>query len=163
MLCRPILYTNESWLMWNKQNRLLALTIIYCAIFNGSFWCLATWSNGLVWKVERPKRYEEDAIRILSPRPPTGAKCTPKQHSGPEGEHSESSESVSHNLVLRCSGRSSARQNQALKSIRRCSDVLSFITTGWSLWGCDEWLIFHIKCISNSAFNCSITVCKEAF
>ncbi|XP_040041232.2 glutamate-rich protein 3 isoform X2 [Gasterosteus aculeatus] len=44
-------------------------------------------------KVERPKRYEEDAIRILSPRPPTGAKCTPKQHSGPEGEHSESSES----------------------------------------------------------------------
>ncbi|KAL6107800.1 erich3 [Pungitius sinensis] len=44
-------------------------------------------------KVERPKRYEEDIVRILSPRPPAGAKCGPKQHSGPEGEHSESSES----------------------------------------------------------------------
>ncbi|XP_037325694.2 glutamate-rich protein 3 [Pungitius pungitius] len=44
-------------------------------------------------KVERPKRYEEDIVRILSPRPPAAAKCGPKQHSGPEGEHSESSES----------------------------------------------------------------------
>ncbi|XP_068447431.1 glutamate-rich protein 3 [Clinocottus analis] len=44
-------------------------------------------------KVERSKRYEEDIIRILSPRPPTGARCIRKQHSGPEGEHSESSES----------------------------------------------------------------------
>ncbi|KAI3368285.1 hypothetical protein L3Q82_007998 [Scortum barcoo] len=44
-------------------------------------------------KVERSKRYEEDIIRILSPRPPTGARGIWKQHSGPEGEHSESSES----------------------------------------------------------------------
>ncbi|XP_034387642.1 glutamate-rich protein 3 [Cyclopterus lumpus] len=45
------------------------------------------------FKVERSKRYEEDMVRILSPRPPTGARCIRKQHSGPEGEHSESSES----------------------------------------------------------------------
>uniref|UniRef100_UPI0037E8A243 glutamate-rich protein 3 n=1 Tax=Semicossyphus pulcher TaxID=241346 RepID=UPI0037E8A243 len=44
-------------------------------------------------KVERSKRYEEEIIRILSPRPPTGARGIRKQHSGPEGEHSESSES----------------------------------------------------------------------
>ncbi|XP_076577683.1 glutamate-rich protein 3 [Chaetodon auriga] len=44
-------------------------------------------------KLERSKRYEEDLIRILSPRPPTGARGIRKQHSGPEGEHSESSES----------------------------------------------------------------------
>ncbi|XP_029286166.1 glutamate-rich protein 3 [Cottoperca gobio] len=44
-------------------------------------------------KVDRSKRYEEDIIRILSPRPPTGARVIRKQHSGPEGEHSESSES----------------------------------------------------------------------
>ncbi|XP_047444119.1 glutamate-rich protein 3 [Mugil cephalus] len=46
-------------------------------------------------KVERSKRCEEDIIRILSPRPPTGARGIRKQHSGPEGEHSESSESPS--------------------------------------------------------------------
>ncbi|XP_054459438.1 LOW QUALITY PROTEIN: glutamate-rich protein 3 [Anoplopoma fimbria] len=44
-------------------------------------------------KVDRSKRYEEEIIRILSPRPPSGARCIRKQHSGPEGEHSESSES----------------------------------------------------------------------
>uniref|UniRef100_A0A673AD39 Glutamate-rich 3 n=1 Tax=Sphaeramia orbicularis TaxID=375764 RepID=A0A673AD39_9TELE len=44
-------------------------------------------------KVERSRRYEEDLIRILSPRPPTGARGLRKQHSGPEGEHTESSES----------------------------------------------------------------------
>uniref|UniRef100_A0A4W6BK17 Glutamate-rich 3 n=1 Tax=Lates calcarifer TaxID=8187 RepID=A0A4W6BK17_LATCA len=44
-------------------------------------------------KVERSRRYEEDIIRILSPHPPTGARGIRKQHSGPEGEHSESSES----------------------------------------------------------------------
>ncbi|XP_029905551.1 glutamate-rich protein 3 [Myripristis murdjan] len=44
-------------------------------------------------KVERSKRYEEDIIRILSPRPPTGPRGVRAQHSGPEGEHSESSES----------------------------------------------------------------------
>ncbi|XP_062280248.1 glutamate-rich protein 3 [Scomber scombrus] len=46
-------------------------------------------------KVERSKRYEEEIIHILSPRPPTGARGVRKQHSGPEGEHSESSESPS--------------------------------------------------------------------
>lgn len=55
---------------------------------------------GYIWKVERSKRYEEDIIRILSPRPPTGTRDIPKQHSGPEGEHSESSESVSPNILL---------------------------------------------------------------
>ncbi|KAA8590004.1 hypothetical protein FQN60_013369 [Etheostoma spectabile] len=44
-------------------------------------------------KVERSKKYEEDIIRILSPHPPTGARAIRKQHSGPEGENSESSES----------------------------------------------------------------------
>ncbi|XP_055077333.1 glutamate-rich protein 3 [Periophthalmus magnuspinnatus] len=44
-------------------------------------------------KVERPKRFEEDIIRILSPRPPTGGRGIRKQHSGPEAEHTESSES----------------------------------------------------------------------
>ncbi|XP_058494518.1 glutamate-rich protein 3 [Solea solea] len=45
-------------------------------------------------KLERSRRYEEDIIRILSPRPPTGARGVRKQHSGPEGDHSESSESL---------------------------------------------------------------------
>ncbi|CDQ72481.1 unnamed protein product [Oncorhynchus mykiss] len=44
-------------------------------------------------KVERSKRYEEEIIHILSPRPPTGPRVSHAQHSGPEGEHSESSES----------------------------------------------------------------------
>ncbi|KAG7230854.1 hypothetical protein INR49_019668 [Caranx melampygus] len=42
-------------------------------------------------KVERSRRYEEDIIRILSPRPPTGARGIRKQHSGPEC-NSESSD-----------------------------------------------------------------------
>uniref|UniRef100_A0A8C5FYZ7 DUF4590 domain-containing protein n=1 Tax=Gouania willdenowi TaxID=441366 RepID=A0A8C5FYZ7_GOUWI len=46
-------------------------------------------------KVERSKRCEEDMIRILSPRPPMGARAVQKQYSGPEGEPSESSESPS--------------------------------------------------------------------
>ncbi|XP_007239665.3 glutamate-rich protein 3 isoform X2 [Astyanax mexicanus] len=41
-------------------------------------------------KVERSNRYEEDHIMMLSPRPPTGPKT---RHSGPEGDHSESTES----------------------------------------------------------------------
>ncbi|KAJ8403176.1 hypothetical protein AAFF_G00353930 [Aldrovandia affinis] len=44
-------------------------------------------------KVERSKRYDEDIIPLLSPRPPTGPRNGHKQHSGPEGEHSEFSES----------------------------------------------------------------------
>ncbi|XP_072245773.1 glutamate-rich protein 3 [Leuresthes tenuis] len=46
-------------------------------------------------KVERSKRCEEDVIRILSPHPPMGARSIQKQLSGPEAEHSESSESPS--------------------------------------------------------------------
>uniref|UniRef100_A0A8D3E9W1 DUF4590 domain-containing protein n=1 Tax=Scophthalmus maximus TaxID=52904 RepID=A0A8D3E9W1_SCOMX len=45
-------------------------------------------------KVDRSRRYEEDIIRTMSPRPPTGVRGTHKQHTGPEGEHSESSESL---------------------------------------------------------------------
>lgn len=55
-------------------------------------------ANGLVWKVDRSRRYEEEIIRTMSPRPPTGVRGTRKQHTGPEGEHSESSESVSQNV-----------------------------------------------------------------
>ncbi|XP_056894764.1 glutamate-rich protein 3 isoform X2 [Takifugu flavidus] len=44
-------------------------------------------------KLERSKRYEEDFVRVLSPRPPTGARVTRKQRSAPEGDRSESSES----------------------------------------------------------------------
>ncbi|MEQ2275826.1 Glutamate-rich protein 3, partial [Xenotaenia resolanae] len=44
-------------------------------------------------KMERSKRYEEDITRILSPRPPKGSRTIWKEHSGPDGEHSESSES----------------------------------------------------------------------
>lgn len=52
----------------------------------------------LVCKLERSKRYEEDFVRVLSPRPPTGARVTRKQRSAPEGDRSESSESVSESL-----------------------------------------------------------------
>ncbi|XP_026160687.1 glutamate-rich protein 3 [Mastacembelus armatus] len=45
-------------------------------------------------KMERSKRFEEDIIHILSPHPPMGTKDNRKQHSGPEGDHSESSESL---------------------------------------------------------------------
>nr|XP_015210748.1 PREDICTED: glutamate-rich protein 3 isoform X1 [Lepisosteus oculatus] len=44
-------------------------------------------------KVERSKRYDEDIVPILSPRPPTGLRNGHTQHSGPDKEHSESSES----------------------------------------------------------------------
>ncbi|KAM3620356.1 uncharacterized protein V6R79_021988 [Siganus canaliculatus] len=44
-------------------------------------------------KAERSKRYEEDTVCIMSPRPPMGARDVRKQHSGLEGDHTESSES----------------------------------------------------------------------
>lgn len=44
-------------------------------------------------KAGRSKRYEDEVIHILSPRPPRGPRVFHTQHSGPEGEHSESSES----------------------------------------------------------------------
>lgn len=64
----------------------------------GSVMLAVTSVHALVWKVERSKRYAEGMARILSPRPPTGARRIQKQNSGPEGEHSESSESVSPNM-----------------------------------------------------------------
>lgn len=51
----------------------------------------------MVEQVERSQRYMEGVTRILSPRPPIGAKRPQKQNSGPDGENSESSESVSPN------------------------------------------------------------------
>ncbi|XP_061093298.1 glutamate-rich protein 3 isoform X9 [Conger conger] len=44
-------------------------------------------------KVERSKRYDEDIIPLLSPKPPSAPRNGHKQPSGTEGEHSESSES----------------------------------------------------------------------
>ncbi|XP_051525152.1 glutamate-rich protein 3 [Myxocyprinus asiaticus] len=44
-------------------------------------------------KVERSKRYDDEPLLMLSPRPPTGPKISPARHSGPEGENSESTES----------------------------------------------------------------------
>ncbi|XP_035270183.1 glutamate-rich protein 3 isoform X3 [Anguilla anguilla] len=44
-------------------------------------------------KVERSKRYDEDVIPLISPKPPSGPRNGRRQPSGPEGEHSESSES----------------------------------------------------------------------
>uniref|UniRef100_A0A8C1F7N6 Glutamate-rich 3 n=3 Tax=Cyprinus carpio TaxID=7962 RepID=A0A8C1F7N6_CYPCA len=46
-------------------------------------------------KAERTKRYEDEPMLMLSPRPPTRPKVSHAQHSGPEGEHSESTESPS--------------------------------------------------------------------
>ncbi|XP_069006396.1 glutamate-rich protein 3 isoform X2 [Embiotoca jacksoni] len=79
-------------------------------------------------KVERSKRYEEDLIRILSPRPPTGARGIRKQHSGPEGEHSESSESPSSSRPNTAPGKMQRpvrlkpiNGNNATASVRRSS------------------------------------------
>nr|AAI33136.1 Zgc:158613 protein [Danio rerio] len=44
-------------------------------------------------KADRSKRYEDEPVLMLSPRPPTGPKTSHARHSGPEGEHSESTES----------------------------------------------------------------------
>ncbi|XP_077079022.1 glutamate-rich protein 3 isoform X2 [Siphateles boraxobius] len=46
-------------------------------------------------KAERSKRYEDEPMLMLSPRPPTRPKISHAEHSGPEGEHSESTESPS--------------------------------------------------------------------
>ncbi|ROI46672.1 Glutamate-rich protein 3 [Anabarilius grahami] len=46
-------------------------------------------------EAERSKRYEDEPVLMLSPRPPTGPKISHARHSGPEGEHSESTESPS--------------------------------------------------------------------
>ncbi|XP_061093297.1 glutamate-rich protein 3 isoform X8 [Conger conger] len=49
-------------------------------------------------KVERSKRYDEDIIPLLSPKPPSAPRNGHKQPSGTEGEHSESSESQDNDL-----------------------------------------------------------------
>uniref|UniRef100_A0A673MAB0 DUF4590 domain-containing protein n=2 Tax=Sinocyclocheilus rhinocerous TaxID=307959 RepID=A0A673MAB0_9TELE len=46
-------------------------------------------------KAERTKRYEDEPMLMLSPRPPTRPKISHARHSGPEEEHSESTESPS--------------------------------------------------------------------
>nr|XP_023671663.1 glutamate-rich protein 3 isoform X3 [Paramormyrops kingsleyae] len=45
-------------------------------------------------KVERSRRYEEESITVLSPKPPSGPRNGYAQHTGPELEPSESSESL---------------------------------------------------------------------
>ncbi|XP_059359879.1 glutamate-rich protein 3-like [Carassius carassius] len=44
-------------------------------------------------KAERTKRYEDEPMLMLSPRPPLMPKISHARHSGPQGEHSESTES----------------------------------------------------------------------
>ncbi|XP_056628334.1 glutamate-rich protein 3-like isoform X1 [Triplophysa dalaica] len=44
-------------------------------------------------KPERFRRYDEEPMLMLSPRPPTRPKISHARHSGPEGENSESTES----------------------------------------------------------------------
>ncbi|KAF4072730.1 hypothetical protein AMELA_G00266320 [Ameiurus melas] len=45
-------------------------------------------------KVERCNRYEDDPLIFLSPRPPTRLRNSHAQHSGPEGEPSDSTDSL---------------------------------------------------------------------
>ncbi|XP_062854286.1 glutamate-rich protein 3 [Trichomycterus rosablanca] len=45
-------------------------------------------------KVERSNRYEEEALMILSPRPPTGPRNPRTRHSGPEPDVSDSTDSL---------------------------------------------------------------------
>ncbi|XP_051965112.1 glutamate-rich protein 3-like [Xyrauchen texanus] len=47
-----------------------------------------------IHKMKLSKRYDDEPLLMLSPRPPMGPKITPARHSGPEGEHSESTESL---------------------------------------------------------------------
>ncbi|KAK2835641.1 hypothetical protein Q5P01_016125 [Channa striata] len=79
-------------------------------------------------KVERSKRCEEDIVHILSPRPPTGTRGIQKQHSGPEGEHSESSESPGSSRPNTAPGKMQRpvrlkpiHSNSAMASLRRSS------------------------------------------
>ncbi|XP_051510052.1 glutamate-rich protein 3-like [Myxocyprinus asiaticus] len=62
-------------------------------------------------KVERSKRYEDEPMLMLSPRPPTGPKISHARHSGPEGENSESTESP-------CSSRPSTAPGNKQRPIR---------------------------------------------
>ncbi|KAM9358048.1 glutamate-rich protein 3 [Symphorus nematophorus] len=98
-------------------------------------------------KVERSKRYEEDIIRILSPRPPTGARGVRKQHSGPEGEHSESSESPG-----------SSRPNTAPGKMQRpvrLKPIHSNSTTA-SLRRSSPYRLLESSNENNPPFNCTM-------
>uniref|UniRef100_A0A3Q1EQA9 Glutamate rich 3 n=1 Tax=Acanthochromis polyacanthus TaxID=80966 RepID=A0A3Q1EQA9_9TELE len=98
-------------------------------------------------KVERSKRYEEDIIRILSPRPPTGARGIRKQHSGPEGEHSESSESPS-----------SSRPNTAPGKMQRpirLKPIHSNSTTA-SIRRSSPYRLLESSHENNQSFNCTM-------
>ncbi|KAM7011908.1 glutamate-rich protein 3 [Tautogolabrus adspersus] len=102
-------------------------------------------------KVERSKRYEEDIIHILSPRPPTGARGIRKQHSGPDGEHSESSESPG-----------SSRPNTAPGKMQRpvrLKPIHSNSTTA-SLRRSSPYRLHESSNDNNQPFNC--TVNKES-
>ncbi|TRY83219.1 hypothetical protein DNTS_014153, partial [Danionella cerebrum] len=46
-------------------------------------------------EADRSKRFEDEPMILLSPRPPTGPKISHAQHSGPDAEHSESTDSPS--------------------------------------------------------------------
>ncbi|KAM8873878.1 glutamate-rich protein 3 isoform 2-T2 [Spinachia spinachia] len=98
-------------------------------------------------KVERPKRYEEDIVRIRSPRPPTGAKCTPKQHSGPEGEHSESSESPGSSRPNTAPGK--MQRPVRLKPIRSSS-------TAASLRRVSPWRLLESSNGNDRPLNCTM-------
>ncbi|CAJ1060381.1 glutamate-rich protein 3 [Xyrichtys novacula] len=98
-------------------------------------------------KVERSKRYEEDLIRILTPRPPTGARGIRKQHSGPEGEHSESSESPG-----------SSRPNTAPGKMQRpvrLKPIHSNSTTA-SLRHSSPYRLQESSNENNQPFNCTV-------
>uniref|UniRef100_A0A665UQL4 Glutamate-rich 3 n=1 Tax=Echeneis naucrates TaxID=173247 RepID=A0A665UQL4_ECHNA len=104
-------------------------------------------------KLERSRRYEEDIIRILSPRPPTGARGIRKQHSGPEGEHSESSESLGSSRPNTAPGKMQRpvrlkpiHSNSAAVSLRRSSPYRHLESSN----------------DSNQPFNCTVRPRLEA-
>ncbi|XP_039985355.1 glutamate-rich protein 3 [Xiphias gladius] len=98
-------------------------------------------------KLEHARRYEEDITRILSPRPPTGARGIRKQHSGPEGEHSESSESPG-----------SSRPNTAPGKMQRpvrLKPIHSYSTTA-SLRRSSPYRLLESSNENEQMFNCTM-------
>ncbi|XP_061093291.1 glutamate-rich protein 3 isoform X3 [Conger conger] len=79
-------------------------------------------------KVERSKRYDEDIIPLLSPKPPSAPRNGHKQPSGTEGEHSESSESPGSSRPKTAPGKMQRPHrlqpiNRNTASVRRTSPV----------------------------------------
>ncbi|XP_051949838.1 glutamate-rich protein 3-like [Xyrauchen texanus] len=79
-------------------------------------------------KVERSKRYEDEPLLMLSPRPPTGPKISHTRHSGPEGENSESTESPGSSRPNTAPGKKQRpirlkplNSNSAMASLKRTS------------------------------------------